>query len=134
MANIKHKPIAKIENLPIYDRVMCYTNSLPEAIKALEKRFGVGNLDLMFIEGFESAKGLAAPVPCNNVDGVIKAWVMYSQDGEGIGTISHEANHIKNFIFDYIGQELDSENDEAESYLVGYLSDRFDILVRNNTK
>ncbi len=121
---------AKIEMLPIYDRLICYTNHIPSARKALNRHFGEDNIDLLFIEGVENTKGCAAPIPCNNIDGVLKAFVMYVQDSEGVGTITHEANHIKNFIFDYIGQELDPDNDEAESYLVGYLADQFHHHIR----
>jgi len=36
-------------------------------------------------------------------------------------TITHEATHIKNFIFQDCGQGLDLVNDEAEAYLMGFL-------------
>ena len=74
---------AKIEMLPIYDRLICYTNHIPSARKALNRHFGEDNIDLLFIEGVENTKGCAAPIPCNNIDGVLKAFVMYVQDSEG---------------------------------------------------
>lgn len=37
------------------------------------------------------------------------------------GTIVHECNHILNRAFDWIGQELDKNNDELQSYFLQYI-------------
>lgn len=40
------------------------------------------------------------------------------------GTIAHEAKHIVNYIFDDRGIKLDTDNDEAECYFLGWVVDR----------
>ena len=36
--------------------------------------------------------------------------------------ISHEASHVANRIFDWIGIRLDANNDEPYAYLIGYIT------------
>jgi hypothetical protein len=45
----------------------------------------------------------------------------YSKE-EIADTIGHEIIHIKNYIFNQIGARIDTENDEAEAYLVGWIT------------
>ena len=40
-----------------------------------------------------------------------------------LGTIVHEAIHIKNMLFLYLGINNDLENDEPEAYLIEYITD-----------
>jgi hypothetical protein len=48
-------------------------------------------------------------------------------------TIVHEANHIKNLIWRYIGYTPQPENDEVDSYLVAYIYNRIvDIYDKHN--
>ena len=37
------------------------------------------------------------------------------------GDIAHECKHVLNMIFKFIGLRLDTENDEAECYFLGWL-------------
>jgi hypothetical protein len=36
-------------------------------------------------------------------------------------TIAHEAVHVVNYIFEHVGVHLDTNNDEAQAYLTGYV-------------
>lgn len=40
------------------------------------------------------------------------------------GLIAHEITHVKNYLFKYIGQELDTSNDEVEAYLMEWLTNQ----------
>lgn len=48
--------------------------------------------------------------------------------------ISHEANHIKNYIFKEIGYRPDLDNDEAESYLMGYITGEISDFYNKHKK
>lgn len=43
----------------------------------------------------------------------------------GVGTVIHELSHATSFIFERIGMEHNKHTDEAYSYLIGYLSQKF---------
>lgn len=52
---------------------------------------------------------------------------------EVIGTISHETIHIINKIFNIIGQDWDTYNDEVEAYLAQYISEEISkYLIEEN--
>lgn len=40
---------------------------------------------------------------------------------KGENSIVHEAEHVKNFLRDYIGYEPQADNDEVDAYLIGYI-------------
>jgi hypothetical protein len=40
-----------------------------------------------------------------------------------VGLLAHEAVHIKNKIFSHVSLMLDTDNDEAEAYLMGWIVD-----------
>ncbi len=59
------------------------------------------------------------------------------------GQIAHEAKHAVNFIYQFIGKELDLENDEDECYLLQWLVDEIykvkesivkDFTIQNKTE
>ena len=45
------------------------------------------------------------------------------------GKIAHEIKHLVNFIFGYIGMQLDADNDEAECYLVEWLTEEIYTII-----
>jgi len=45
--------------------------------------------------------------------------------------IAHEVTHLKNYIYDDLGIELDRFNDEPEAYLVGWLVKQIDEFLNN---
>lgn len=48
--------------------------------------------------------------------------MVFIHSDSGVSTIAHESLHIKNCIFKAIGQECSVDNDEIDSYLVGYIA------------
>lgn len=40
------------------------------------------------------------------------------------GIIAHESKHALNYVFEYIGQRLDVNNDEAECYFLSWIVNR----------
>ena len=61
---------------------------------------------------------------------MLKALVMFVRDEAPIGTVAHEAVHMVNHVFDYVGQDLCTVNDEAQAYLTGYFVQRFMENIR----
>jgi len=45
-------------------------------------------------------------------------------------TMAHEAVHVVNYIFDYVGLHLDSNNDEAQAYTTGHVVKLMDSVVK----
>ena len=115
--------------LPIYERHIFYGNDLAEIKRVIGQHFKAEEVDLTLID-HEYAHGLTAPVPCLEDDEKIQAFVMYIADSSDIGTVTHEATHMCNQIFFYLGQELDALNDEAQAYLTGYLAKEFMENIR----
>lgn len=57
---------------------------------------------------------------------VIVFWVdvaMTQDPGYLVNTCAHEATHGANFIFDWIGHDVDAQKDEPTAYLVGWLTE-----------
>lgn len=49
--------------------------------------------------------------------------------------IVHECEHLKNCIWNYIGQRTDSKNDEVDAYLVEYLFEQVSkVVAKHNSK
>lgn len=46
---------------------------------------------------------------------------MLSEKKITCGDIAHEAVHMANQLYNHIGQEIDTENDEDYAYLVGWI-------------
>ena len=123
------KAKAVYEFLPIYDRHVFYGNDLEEIKAEILLHFKESEVDLSLID-HPYAHGLTAPVPAADDDEKIQAFVMYILDSSDIGTVTHEAVHLTNQIFYYLGQELDPLNDEAQAYLTGYLAKVFMEKIR----
>lgn len=49
-----------------------------------------------------------------------------------MGTLAHECNHILNFISRYIGLTRDDNAEEAQSYLVGYITEKIYEEINNS--
>ena len=120
---------AVYEFLPVYDRHIFYGNDLDEIKRVILKHFKEDEVDLSLLE-HDYAHGLTAPVPCTKNDEKIHAFVMHIADTSDIGTVTHEAVHMTNQVFFYLGQELDELNDEAQAYLTGHFALRFMTLIR----
>jgi len=54
-----------------------------------------------------------------------------SEENISVGTIAHECKHIVNYIFDARGIKLDTDNDEPECYLLGWLVDKICSIIKN---
>ena len=126
----KAKPKTYYEFLPIYNRSIFYSNDRVDLLRTVLKYFPSGEINTTLLEEVEHALAFVAPIESTVEEGRVSAFVMYVDDEEGPGTVSHEATHMTNFIFDYIGQELDIYNDEAQAYLTGYFTQQFFDHVR----
>ncbi len=48
-------------------------------------------------------------------------------------SIIHEAEHIKNFVWDYIGYIPQRDNDEVDAYLIAYIYKKIvDVFYKHN--
>lgn len=124
------KTKAVYEFLPIYDRHLFFGNDLAEIKRVISHYFKDNECDLSLID-HDYAHGLVAPVLYPGESEKIQAFIMFVRDDVSLGTVAHEATHLTNQIFYYLGQELDAYNDEAQAYLTGYLTERFMAAVRN---
>jgi hypothetical protein len=52
----------------------------------------------------------------------------------GISTIIHELEHAKNLIWKYIGYKPQASNDEPDAYLLGYLFEQVEKVLKIHTK
>lgn len=120
------------EFLPIYDRHIFYSNDLGHCLKLIEKYYKPGELDLDGLELEVNFKGICAPIYDKKDETFIRCLVIVVDDSEGVGTVTHEATHLTNFVFVNVGQDLDIINDEAQAYLSGYLAQRFMELIRGH--
>lgn len=52
-----------------------------------------------------------------------------------LSVVVHECEHLKNCIWNYIGQNADSKNDEVDAYLVEYLFGQVSkVVAKHNSK
>lgn len=57
------------------------------------------------------------------------------KSNQGVSTISHEAEHVKNRIFSFIGQVTDAHNDEVDAYLVCWIAKTVtDVFYKHKEK
>jgi len=117
--------------IEIYNRNVFYGSDIKEILKLAKTYLKGENADYSLITELGPALGFVAPTPDKDDDERVYAYVMYVGPGEGLGAICHEATHLTNFIFDYIGQDLDLCNDEAQAYLAGYITDQFCENIRS---
>lgn len=55
-------------------------------------------------------------------------------DSKHVSTIVHEAEHVKNLIWEYIGYKPQADNDEIYAYLLTYLYDRILEVLNKHIK
>jgi len=52
----------------------------------------------------------------------------------GINEVTHEANHFINYLFLKIGYKPKTKNDEIQSYLLGYVSEKIEKILNKHKK
>jgi hypothetical protein len=52
----------------------------------------------------------------------------------GLSTIVHELEHVKNLIWKYIGYTPQASNDEPDAYLIGYLFEQVEKILKIHNK
>ena len=124
-----YKPKAVYDYVPIYNRHVFYATDPDLLLKEIHKYFKEGTVDVSYIKADDTSHGYACPITDINDDDHIKAFAVLVRKDEA-GVIAHEIAHLKNFIFAYVGQEADAINDEAEAYLIGYLTNRYLELMK----
>ena len=85
------------------------------------------NFEQSCIRWFEHNDGISydmANAGCDNRKGYNNSYVVIFRESTGIDDIVHECTHLKNKIFKERGIIPDTYNDEAESYLMGYITKR----------
>lgn len=83
--------------------------------------------EVEYLAGDVASKGF---INCSDNLGSILVAVRSDQPG----TIAHEAEHIKNIIWRYIGYKSQEDNDEVDAYLVGYIYNRIaDVFFKHNS-
>lgn len=56
-------------------------------------------------------------------------------DSKRSSSIVHEAEHVKNLIWDYIGYIPQKDNDEVDAYLVTYIYNKIvDVFYKHNSR
>ena len=116
--------------LPVYGRHIFMGSSVKEIGDLLGKYYDVNKIDVSILPSEESVHGFVCPITSATNEELTHSYVMYVKSSADIGTVTHEATHLTNFIFDYLGQELDVCNDEAQAYLTGYLTQTFLEQIR----
>jgi hypothetical protein len=80
----------------------------------------------------ENTSGLACQVLLRDEVASILMWLpKYTGQPEDMNVLAHEICHVKNYIFHYVGQDCDVNNDEAETHLVGELMEAFALWRKN---
>lgn len=51
---------------------------------------------------------------------------------KGMSTIIHEIEHVKNLVWKYIGYIPQSNNDEPDAYLMGYIGEEAGKVIRKH--
>lgn len=78
---------------------------------------------VIFDEWEEAEKYSSDGIPCKGFMEATKSCgsAILAVDSHHEYTIVHECEHIKNFIWDYIGYNPQSDNDEVDAYLLKYI-------------
>ena len=121
------------EYLPIFEVNIFYTDDLDELRDEMYKYFRKGDIDFVEALGGEdpNSSGLTQTISLREDLTCIVAFVMFVNTNADIGTVSHEATHIKDMLYDFIGQEATLlRNDEVSAYLVGHLAKTFSEQIR----
>lgn len=99
-------------NIPIYyGSLLIIDNTTKEYTKEIETKYNC-----------ETTDGYSAFVFENNKVKHFQLIVVITTLDPSV--IAHESVHLTNKIFNNVGQELDSYNDEAQAYLTGWLFDK----------
>jgi len=128
------KPKAHYEHLPVFERNIIYGNDMGAIKKKALEYFDEHELEFIGLDLESNPYGLATSLDLREQPGKACFFVMYVRDDADIGTVAHEATHIKNAIWSYIGQEADEDNDEADAYMVGHLTKVFMEEIRGFKK
>lgn len=124
------KAKAVYEYLPIYGRHIFYGSDVSEIKKLIKKKYKPSIVDADILFDGVNCHGFVSMLPCEDDDTRVRAYVMFVDDEADIGTVAHEATHLTNRIFMYLGLDLDSENDEAQAYLTGHFVQQFMTKIR----
>lgn len=127
----KKVPKAVYHFLPVYSRHVFFGNSSSAIKDEILTYYKESEVDVDFLNGSDDGHlGYVSPVFCKKDEERVHCFVMMTTDDASIGTVTHEATHLVNQIFSYLGQEVDQINDEVQAYLSGYLVDAFMEEVR----
>jgi hypothetical protein len=118
------------ELLPIYDRHIIYGDDLKAIKKKLFQFYPSDKIKTEILDRDDHINGLTGIILSKKDDGRILCFIMFVDPDADHGVVAHEATHLVNYIFDYLGQEPDALNDEAQAYLTGYFVKQFCKHIR----
>ena len=121
---------AYYEYLPVFERNIIMGNCFEAIRKKACEYYREEDMELYSLDDNENCYGLATSIDSRIDHGRVLFFIMYVSDRADIGTVAHEATHVCNQIFSYIGQMADQDNDEADAYLVGHLTKVFMEEIR----
>ena len=121
--------VAKQIQIPIYDRTlfMIISDNYHDANKFLRSKCTDVPEEVLFNEDHIT---FATTISGYRQVGELKLKAIYlvlnpnhDYDNLTAGTIAHEVVHIKNNIYNHMGEEVSTVYDEPEAYLSGWLTD-----------
>jgi len=121
---------AYYEFLPIYNVSVFYCSDIKAVLKLAKEYIKDKDANYEHIDPDSIDYGFVAAITDSVDADFYHAYVMYVKDNQGVGTITHEATHLTNYIFDRIGQPLSLCADEVQAYLSGYFADQFNHHIR----
>jgi hypothetical protein len=94
-------------------------------------------LDIIIYDNWEEIKHLDDTTSIYPPRGLTK-WqhgsALVAIDSKYKSTIVHEAEHIKNLIWEYIGYKPQIDNDEVDAYLLTYIYEKIADVFYKHTK
>ncbi len=127
------------EFLPIYERNIFYGSDVKAIKEEILKYYKEEDLDLETLDEHLDGKvhlpqGFSTYIENSKIEDKVELFILYVRPDSDIGTVAHEAVHVTNQLFTYIGQDLDIVNDETQAYLVGHLVKTFMENIRGEKK
>ena len=124
------KKLAVYHHMPIYGRNIFFSSDIEAVKKLILEYYKEDKIDVSHLPEEGTVHGFVCPITAMGRDDFTHAYIMHVAPKCDAGVVAHEANHLKNFIWDYLGLQLCLDDDEGESYMVGYIVAKYMELIR----
>jgi len=103
--------------IPVYygTLIVCVSDNLQSAVDKLKIEF--------------NAHGFGALARQRTLKNGYREYSVLLLPNVGKAKIAHEAKHIVNMVFHWVGMELDTQNDEAECYFLEWVFGKIEDVV-----